>query len=127
MAIKSQQFTKELLKVLQDYTEDVIDGINSRTGNISKEAVKTLKRTSPKLQGDYAKSWSVKAQKFYNAPTRYTIFNKKHYRLTHLLEYGHAKAGGTGRTKAQPHIKEVEDKVIADYIEAAEEVIKNGG
>lgn len=127
MAIKSQQFTKEILKILEDYTEEVIDGINEKTGAISRAAVKTLKATSPKQSGDYGKSWSLKAQKFYNAPTRYTIHNKEHYRLTHLLEYGHAINGGTDRVKPQSHIKAVEEQVVGDYTKAVEEVIKNGG
>jgi hypothetical protein len=42
------------------------------------------------------------------------IYNKKHYRLTHLLEFGHAKVNG-GRTRAFPHIKPVNDWVQKEY------------
>lgn len=125
--IKSQQFTKEILRQLQEYTKDVVEGINDRSVNITEDAVKELRETSPKDSGDYAKNWRVKSLMFYNAPTRYTIFNKDYYRLTHVLEHGHAINGGTGRSQPQVHIKPVEEKTVKAYIKAVEEVIKNGG
>ena len=49
-------------------------------------------------------------------PDSYIVYNKKHYRLTHLLEYGHAIARGTGRTPAKPHIKAVDEMVQSDFV-----------
>lgn len=128
MSIKSYDFTKEIKRQLQEYTREVIADINERAKVITKRGVKELKQISPKRPkgGDYAKSWTYKEKVFGNAPTRFTVHNKDHYRLTHLLEHGHAIEGGSKRTKAQPHIKEVEEKMVNEYIEATKEVIKNG-
>ncbi len=124
--IKSQQFTKEILRQLTEYTKEVIDDINDRTVNITEKAVKELRAASPKDSGDYAKNWRCKTMLFYNAPTRYVIHNKDTYRLAHVLEFGHAIAGGTGRVAPHPHIKKIEEETVKAYIQAVEDVIKNG-
>ena len=49
----------------------------------------------------------------------YTVFNKKHYQLTHLLEYGHQSRNG-GRVRAFSHIAPVNEQIgdmIAGMIE----------
>jgi hypothetical protein len=56
-----------------------------------------------------------------------TVYNKTDYQLTHLLEKGHAIAGGTGRVPAYPHIGPVERKYIPQYEERINEILKNGG
>ena len=40
----------------------------------------------------------------------YSVYNKKHYQLTHLLEKGHQTRKG-GRTKAFEHIGPVNDAI----------------
>ena len=86
-----------------------------------KEAVKDLKANSPKLTGKYAKSWTVKKVSESSHGLDVVVHNKKYYRLTHLLEHGHAKRGG-GRVDAIVHIKPVEERVTRDL----ENEIKRG-
>lgn len=53
----------------------------------------------------------------------YIVHNKEHYRLTHLLEKGHAKRSG-GRTRAIPHIAPAEEAAKEKFIQDVEAVIR---
>ena len=50
------------------------------------------------------------------------VYNEKYYRLTHLLEYGHATRNG-GRTKSQPHIIWVEEEASESLINGLSDAI----
>lgn len=108
----------EISKALQTYTSEVTEGLEKAKTNVSKDAVKQLKATSPKRNGDYARGWRVK--KVGNAQV---IYNATRGSLTHLLEKGHAKRGG-GRVAAIPHIRPAEQAAIKEYIKQVEQVIK---
>lgn len=111
----------EIANIIQEYTEDVSKAIEEENKNISDEAVKELRNTSPKKTGEYAKGWSKKKQ-----GNGYVIYNKKKPSLTHLLEHGHAKRGG-GRVSGKPHIRPVEEKAIKKLEDSVIKIIKNGG
>lgn len=126
--IKTHQLSKAIMDELLTYTKDVVEGMNQAGDELTKEAVKTLKSTSPEgSTGRYKKGWRVRKTPFFNTPTRFVIHNKDRYRLAHLLEKGHATANGTGRVKGRPHIKPVEEELVQKYIERTERVIKGGG
>lgn len=97
--------------ILSEYQDEIADTVNEISKEIAKEAVKRLRAESPKLLGKYRKSWIVTEQEYYGGISNFIIHNKKEYRKTHLLERGHMNRDGT-RTKAQPHIGEVEEWVI---------------
>lgn len=109
---------KEIAKALQTYTAEVTEGLEKAKEEVAKETVQELKRTSPKLTGDYAKGWRTK-----RVGTAQVVHNATDYQLTHLLEHGHAKRGG-GRVPGIPHIAPAEKKAIDEYTKRVEKVIR---
>lgn len=114
MAITIENFTDVLNQQLRLYANQTDETVREVAKEVAKEGVKMLKATSRKRSGEYAKSWTVSRVK-----GAHVVHNKKHYRLTHLLEDGHAKVNG-GRTKKFVHIKPVETKMINDFVSGLE-------
>ncbi len=124
--VKIDQLAAEIAKGLADYSQDVVEKVNVSSEKVGKAAVKKLKQTSPKKTGKYAKSWTMSTEKAIGQPDLRIIHVKApHYRLAHLLEYGHAKVGG-GRVEGRPHIRPAEEMVIQEFVAEVEEAIRNG-
>ena len=124
--VSIDQLAAEIAKGLADYSQEVVEKVNVSSEKVGKAAVKRLKESSPKRYGKYAKSWAVKTEPEIGQPNKRIVYVKApHYRLTHLLEHGHAKAGG-GRVEGIPHIRPAEEMVIEQFIREVEEAIKNG-
>ena len=128
--ISVDQLAAEIAKGLAEYSQDVVEKVNVSSEKVGKAAVKQLKRTSPRrpppIGGKYAKSWTMKTEPEVGQPHKRIVHVKApHYRLTHLLEYGHAKVGG-GRVEGRPHIRPAEEQVIKDFVSEVEEAIKRG-
>ena len=113
--IDIDKLSLEVMTQLKIYAEATVEIVESAVEETAKETVNELKVTSPVgATGDYSESWKKKRNK--NARGRYrydmTVYSEKpNYRLTHLLEYGHAlRRGGRsiGSAKAFPHIKDAE-------------------
>lgn len=115
--MKVDDLSKAVMDTLEEYRDVTVDKMKKAIDKVSKEAVKELKSDSPKRTGAYAQSWTSKSVKM---PTAWgyekTVFNKKHYRITHLLEKGHRKVNGSF-VAARPHIAKVEKKAIEDLVE----------
>ena len=110
---------------LQQYSDAVIDGVKKAEDVTAKECRENLEADSPVgATGKYKKGWKVTVTK--DTPLeKHTVIHNKEYRLTHLLEDGHATRNG-GRTKAEPHIKKNEEKANAAFEKRVEEVLQNG-
>lgn len=109
-SISGEMLSKEIMKALEGYADDISDIVEKDANEIGKEAVKTIKQESPKgATGEYAKSWRLRKDKKGKNSYIVKLYNKDHYQLTHILEFGHATADG-GHTEAQPHIRPVEQE-----------------
>jgi len=121
--IKLDRLALTIEQELKLYSRDVLEVLNREGETIAKDGAAKLRETSPKRTGRYAKGWTVKSERAHGKPTRYIIHNRDRPHLAHLLEHGHAKRGG-GRVQGQPHIAPVEEEVVAAYLAAVEEAIR---
>ena len=119
--------SKAIQKTLAEYEGVTIDSMKAAVDKASKEAVRELKSSSPKRTGAYAKSWAAKKARLTNKwAYQKTVYNKEHYRLTHLLEKGHRVVGAkNGRTwvDARPHIEKVEQKAVETLVNEMKETL----
>jgi hypothetical protein len=112
--------------ILSKYATSVDETMSATLKEVATETASELRATSPGDFGPYARSWDVKKQK---GGKSYVVYNKEHYRLTHLLEKGHKSANqygsDYGRVKAYPHIKKAEELAEQLLPETFEEKLKN--
>lgn len=119
-SVNIKGISNEFTKILNEYKDEIVTGMLKSREEIAKKTVKKLKITSPKRKGfggRYSKGWRIT-----NINGKIIIHNKTDYHLTHLLEYGHAKANG-GRVSAIVHIKPAEEAAINEYIKETEKII----
>lgn len=92
------------------------------------QLVKDTKATAPvgKRQKHYRDSIKSKKTAENDRAVEYTWYvDGSDYRLSHLLENGHALRNG-GRVEGTHFIKNASDPILLQYIQAVEEVCRNG-
>ena len=92
------------------------------------QLVKDTKATAPvgKRQKHYRDSIKSRKTKEDYKAVEYTWYvDGADYRLSHLLENGHALRNG-GRVEGTHFIKNASDPILLQYIQAVEEVCRNG-
>lgn len=110
----------------QDVNE-VIDDAMKEVGTEARDQLRSVKQFSPQGNptGKYSKDWQIEVQPVKRYSRKYVVYNEEHYRLTHLLESGHAKVlwgHDTGEdVPGYKHIEPVNNKVQERL---AEEVIE---
>lgn len=107
-----------IAEILDEYGSEVREDVEDATETIAKEAKEIVKKNAPvgARKGKYKKHIDVKQTKKTALETEHVVYVKApDYRLTHLLEYGHAIAGGTGRTKPQKHWQNGQDYVDQNF------------
>jgi len=120
--IKVDDLAGEIVLAVKTYTEEVGAAIEEAVKETAQALAADLRETSPKKTGEYAKGWAARKE----GPGRYVVYNKKKPQLTHLLEHGHAKAGG-GRVEGIPHIKPAEERHAPQLERKIVQILERGG
>ncbi|WP_041638034.1 HK97 gp10 family phage protein [Anoxybacillus flavithermus] len=124
--IPIDRLADELTQAIREYTEDVEMGVRKAVEKTAREVLKEAQALAPKRTGEYAKTFVITKDDSYGVARR-IIWNKKHYRRVHLLEFGHVKANGEGRVKERPHLRPAYDKYGAALPDELKRIIENGG
>lgn len=108
--INIDKLAVQVMTNLDIYLGNTVQMVEQAVEETAELTVEKLNRISPVgTTGKYAESWDHKKDSKLKGKNRYSrvVYSEDRYRLTHLLERGHAKVNG-GRVAARPHIKNAE-------------------
>ena len=120
-------------KVFIEYGQQVNEVIDDSLKEVARESVEDLKAVTTwarsYMSSEYSDDWTWTIEPVKRYSRRIIVYNDEHYRLTHLLESGHAKylwGKNTGqRVKGYPHIRPVRDKAEEHFESAVVRRIEN--
>ena len=126
--IQISQMESVIMDALDKYKEEAEQVISDTLPLVGKETADELKRTSPRLSGEYANSWTYTMQQSRGSKNKnkLVVHNKKHYRIVHLLEKGHAKRNG-GRVEAIVHVAPAQEHAEEKAIQRISDKLENLG
>lgn len=124
-SISISQLANEIVKAVQEYTEDVSLAIEKEVEATAKEVLEEVRRTAPRKTGGYVKGFKITKQSR-SGHKRCVVWNRTDPTRVHLLEYGHAKVNG-GRVQGQPHLGPAHDKFVPGLMNKIKQIIKRGG
>lgn len=124
-----EDFALAVNEAMKEFQQSVDYDIVYVTQKVADEAAQNVKRyiKSSGIKGTGKYRRSIKARNIKDSPLskKSVVYaDKPEYRLTHLLEHGHAKVNG-GRTKAYVHWEPAERQAIDDFISELREAIEN--
>lgn len=126
--VKPEDLTEAIRGSLESYSAAVTKNVNEELEKVAEDTADALKQGGPYKErtGKYTKDWAVKARK--NATSgitgeQYSVHNKKHYQLTHLLEKGHVSRSGK-RVRAYSHIEPEEREAQTKAVQAVEKAVR---
>ena len=115
--------SKAVAMVLEEYQESVIETVQRVTNEVAKEGLKKIKSESSSHGWvGYAPGWSKKVT-VNRMGASAIIYNGKYPGLVHLLEKGHALRQG-GRSRAFPHVAPVEEWMNSELQKRIKEAIQ---
>jgi hypothetical protein len=124
-SIKPGDLAGAIEQELTIYHKDVVEKLDTLSGEAAKKLVKLTKATAPKgARGSFRRNISSKRLEANDRGSTYVWYVKPpDHRLTHLLVHGHATKDG-GRTKADPFLHNALDTVLPEFEEAVKEALK---
>ena len=128
MSVSVDQLSEAISRELTLYNRNVIDGVKKQAKQSMSQLVKDTKATAPvgKRKKHYKDSIKSKKVSENDRSVMYQWYVAgSDYRLSHLLENGHALRNG-GRVAGTHFIKNASDPILQAYLNAVEEVIRNG-
>lgn len=108
---------------LEEYVSMASEEVKEAVQTVSEDTKNEIQKYAPVKTGKYKKSWKVSKVSETQESLTCSVHSEKHYHLTHLLEYGHAKRGG-GRTRAFPHISKGEELAEKKLVEIVERKLR---
>lgn len=130
--VKPEELDEAIREQLETYNEEIRQNLNKNYKEVADKTADTLKKggSYKERTGKYTPDWSVTDRKGIGAiqGESYSVHNRKHYQLTHLLEKGHVTRSGS-RTRAFEHILPAEQAAQELAVEAVEKAVRdaNGG
>lgn len=122
-------FSATLVGVLSEFSDNVIVAEKAAVDQVAEEVNDTIKEhiTFQQHSGKYLKAFRMKTTEENAVSKKKTWYVKgPEYRLTHLLENGHALRQG-GRTQAFPHIKYGDELAQERMMELSKEAVESAG
>lgn len=124
--VNVNDMTQEIKRQLGAYSEEITDEIKQAVDDVTKQAFNEIKNhITFKDNNVYSKAMSTKTlSESQFGKTNVWYVKSPHYRLTHLLEKGHATRNG-GRTKEYKHIAYGEELIERELPKKVEEILNN--
>lgn len=94
-------FSNECRRLLKEFGSEAHVAINELTEEAADIAVKMIRGNVRHHGAGYAKGWAKKRTSAWGFGTTYSVYNKTHYRVAHLLDKDHPFRNKDGRTIAQ--------------------------
>lgn len=90
-------FHNVAMQMLREYGDEVVQDLQEIIPDAADIAVKMIRKDSKKRTGAYARDWAKKCKKARFTGSTWVVYNRKHYRVAHLLEKDHMFKAPNGK------------------------------